>query len=115
MKLQVQGQHLRLRIGESELSALRDGATLENATCLGAIAWRLSLRLTDAEHASLRSGAGECAIEIPGRLVAAYAARLPCREGLALTLPAEGGPAIDVVLEVDVRDSVRNRGAARRS
>ena len=114
MKLQIHGQHLRLRIEESELAALRDGATLENATSLGAVAWRLRLRLTEADHASLRA-AGECAIEIPGRLVEAYAARLPCREGLALSLRAEGWPAIDVVHEVDIRDSVRSRGAVRRS
>lgn len=115
MKLQIHGQHLRLRIDESELAALRAGATLENATQLGTIAWRQSLRLIEAGDASLRGGAGECAIEIPGRLVEAYAARLPCREGLALSLRAEAGPAIDFVLEVDVRDSVRQRGSLRRS
>jgi len=115
MKLQIQGQHLRLRIDELELAALRDGATLENTTCFGAVAWRLSLRLTKADHTSLRTGVDECALEIPGRLVEAYAAGLPCREGLALSLRAEGGPPIAVTLEVDIRDSVRSRGAVRRS
>ena len=114
MKLQIHGQHLRLRIEESELAELREGATLENVTRLGPIAWRSSLRLTEADHDSLQA-VGECTIEIPRRLVEAYAARLPCREGLALSLRAEGGPAIDVVLEVDIRDSVRSRGAVRRS
>ena len=115
MKLQLHGQHLRLRIDESELAALRDGTTLENATRLGTVAWRQRLRLTEADDASLQAGAGECAIEIPQRLVETYAARLPCREGLALSLRAEGGPVVDFVLEVDIRDSVRSRGAVRRS
>jgi len=115
MKLQLHGQYLRLRIDESELAALRGGSTLENATRLGTVGWRQSLRLTQADEASLQVGIGECTIEIPQRLVETYAARLPCREGLALSLRAEGGPAVDFVLEVDIRDSVRSRGAVRRS
>ena len=115
MKLQVHGQHLRLRIDEAELAILRNGGTLENSTCVGAVAWRHNLHLTDARDPSLDATAGDCVIRVPASLVEAYAARLPCRDGLALTLQPSDGPAIELVLEVDVRDSVRSRGAVRRS
>jgi hypothetical protein len=115
MKVQIDGQHLRLRIDEAELAALRDGATLENTTRLGDVAWRQRLRLTDAGEPLLQTSAGNWVVEIPRPMLEAYAARLPCREGLALPLRSGGGPAIELVLEVDVRDSVRRRGAIRRS
>jgi len=113
MKLQLQGQHLRLRIDESELAALRAGGTLENATTFGAHTWRQTLRQTDALAAVLDAGAGSCAIEIPKSLIDAYAARLPCREGLSLSMQPAVGRVLDFVLEVDVRDSIRTRGPRR--
>jgi hypothetical protein len=115
MKLQLQGQHLRLRIDESELTVLRAGGTLENATVFGVHAWRQTLRQTDATDPALDADAGCCLIGIPKSLIDAYAARLPCREGLGLSLRTTGGPALEIVLEVDVRDSVRTRGPRRGS
>jgi hypothetical protein len=115
MKLQLQGQHLRLRIDESELAALRAGGTLENLTNFGVHAWRQTLRQTDTTDPVLEASAGCCAIEIPKPLIDAYAARLPCREGLSLSLHPIVGAMLDVVLEVDVRDSVRTRGPRRES
>ena len=109
MKVQLQGQHLRLRIDEAELAVLRDGGTLENVTRFGAHEWRQTLRQGDATDSALQADAGCCAIEIPKRLVDAYAARLPCREGLAVSLQPTLGPVLRVDLEVDVRDSVRAR------
>jgi hypothetical protein len=115
MKLQLQGQHLRLRIDESELAALRAGGTLVNVSTFGLHAWRQTLRQSDAIVATLHAESGDCAIEIPKTQVDAYAARLPCREGLSLQLQPADGPPLDVVLEVDVRDSVRTRGPRRQS
>jgi len=115
MKLQLDGQHLRLRIDESELAALRAGATLENVTTLGVHPWRQTLRQTGAIAPVLEADTGSCAIGIPKSLIDAYAARLPCREGLSLSLQPTVGAPLDVVLEVDVRDSVRTRGPRRKS
>ena len=113
MKVQLQGQHLRLRIDESELAALRTGTVLENVTRLGAITWRQTLRQTNAMGPALDAKADACAIGIPRSLVDDYAARLPCREGLRLLLQSAEGVAIDFMLEVDVRDSIRTRGPKR--
>ena len=114
MKLQLQGQHLRVRITEAELAELRAGVTLENITRLGPdAAWRQSLRQTDADAPELRSAGGHCVIGIPANMIEAYAQRLPCRDGLALHLQT-GTEAVELVFEVDVRDSVRTRGGVRR-
>jgi len=113
MKLQLQGQHLRLRIDESEFSALRAGAMLENTTALGPCAWRQTLSQTDALTPALDAVVNHCAIAIPKHLIDAYAARLPCRDGLSMRVQPAGGPALDLVLEVDVRDSIRTRGPRR--
>jgi len=116
MKVQLHGQHLRLRIDESELAALRAGAALENVTIVGAYAWRQVLRQGNAADAPLLLvDANECAIAIPKVLIDAYADRLPCREGLVVSVPAADGSVLEVALEVDVRDSVRARGPHRKS
>src|SRR4051812_30172714 len=113
MKVQLQRQHLRLRIDESELAALRSGGTLENVSTFGVHAWRQTLRQTNATAPALDSNLGCCAIELPKSLIDAYAARLPCRVGLSLSLQPAVGPMLGIVLEVDVRDSVRTRGPRR--
>ena len=113
MKLQLQGQHLRLRIDESEFSVLRAGATLDNTTTLGTCAWRQTLCQADAVAPALHATGGHCAIAIPKHLIDAYAARLPCRDGLSMRVQPAGGQALDLVLEVDVRDSIRTRGPRR--
>jgi hypothetical protein len=113
MKLQLQGQHLRLRIDESEFSALRAGATLENTTALGTCAWRQSVCQADAIGPAVHAAGDHLAIAIPKQLLDAYAARLPCRDGLSMRVQPAAGPALDVVLEVDVRDSIRARGPRR--
>jgi len=116
MKVQLHGQHLRLRIDESELAALRAGAALENVTVVGARAWRQVLRQGSAADAPmLLVDANECAITIPRALIDTYAGRLPCREGLVVAIRAAEGSVLEVALEVDVRDSVRARGPHRKS
>lgn len=114
MKLQLQGQHLRVRIDESELAALRAGTTLENVTGFGFCAWRQGLRQTGADGPTLDIDGANWAIGIPKPLIDAYASGLPCRDGLVLALQPADGQALEVVLEVDVRDSIRARGPRRR-
>ncbi len=43
-----------------------------------------------------------------------YVQRLPCRDGVEFTFPAAGDVALELVFEVDVRDSVRRRGVVPR-
>jgi hypothetical protein len=113
MKLQLQGQRLRLRIDESELTALREDAVLENTTMFGTCAWQLRLHLAGNADPALQAEGGHCTIAIPRHLVEAYAARLPCRDGLSLQVQPAEGRAVELVFEVDVRDSLRTRGLRR--
>ena len=118
MKVQLQGQLVRLRISEAELARLQAGGTVENLTRLPAgLALRQWLRLGKGSQPELRVGDAQgWGCLLPPAELAAYVARLPCREGLRLRLPlAEGAEdAIEIDLEVDVRDSVRSRGVPKR-
>ncbi|KZC42302.1 UNVERIFIED_ORG: hypothetical protein RHOFW104R5_12640 [Rhodanobacter sp. FW104-R5] len=51
---------------------------------------------------------------LPAASVEAYVQRLPCREGLDFTLPVAAGVVLQLIFEVDIRDSVRQRGVEAR-
>lgn len=110
MKLQLSGQHLRVRIDETELAALQAGLPVENTTRLDSLAWQHTVHAVDGVAATLRAESGASVIGIPRAMLDGYAARLPCRDGLELSLQPADGPALAMVLEVDVRDSIRRRG-----
>lgn len=113
MKVQLQGQSLRLRIGEDELARLLAGERVENATTAGVGAiLRHRLRMVagdvptfDAEQA--------WDFGLPEAAVRDYVSRLPCRDALEFTLPCSD-TALMLSFEVDVRDSVRRRGPPAR-
>lgn len=110
MRVQQQGQTLRLRIDEAELATLLAGGTVENAT-----RWpdgrnehqQLALAV---QHGWRRSGDGWC-VELADAAVRELAARLPSRDGLSFELVAPDGGTLEVLFDVDVRDSVRQRRA----
>ena len=112
MRVQLQGQSLRLRIDEAELASLLAGGTVENA-----IRWpdgcdeRQQLTLA-AQHGWRRRDDG-WRMELAEALVRELAARLPSRDGLSFALPTLGDDALDVLFDVDVRDSVRQRRVDR--
>ncbi len=117
MKVQLQGQLVRLRISEAELTRLQAGGTVDNLTRLPAgLLLRQWLRLGDDAQPALQVDAGGWGCLLPRAELASYVARLPCREGLRLRLPlAEGAEdVVEIDLEVDVRDSVRSRGVPKR-
>lgn len=112
MKVQLQGQALRLRIDEAELAQLLAGVTVGNETHWpdGRVE-RQQLALADG-HGWQRDGDG-WRVMLDESEVNALAAHLPSRDGLSLSLPAQGGKALQVLFDVDVRDSVRQRRAGR--
>lgn len=117
MKVQLQGQQIRLRISEAELARLQAGEVVENLTRLPAgLPLRQWLRLDEGSQPALPAETDGWGCLLPRAELARYVARLPCREGLRLRLPlAEGAEeAVEIDLEVDVRDSVRSRGMAKR-
>jgi len=108
MRVQLQGQMLRLRIDEAELAILLAGGTVENATC-----WPdgrdEQQRLALAAQYGWRRGDGGWRIELADAAVRELAARLPSRDGLSFELAVSEGRALEVLFDVDVRDSVRQR------
>lgn len=119
MKLQLQGQSVRLRVDEAELARLLAGENVVNRIVLGdAIEFRQTLCLDAGEGASttpsldVRDGGWDVAL--PREAVEAYAGQLPCRHALAFELGHGAGEAVELNFEVDVRDSLQARGPRRR-
>lgn len=114
MKIQMQEQSVRLRIDETELAHLLDQGWIENLTWLShEVVCRQRMEVVDTEL-ELQGDAAAWCLRIPRRQLADYVARLPCRDGLEWDLPIGPRRSVQICFEVDVRDSVRKRGAQRR-
>jgi hypothetical protein len=110
MKLQINGQSLRLRIEEDELQRLRDGAILTSTTLLpDGGRFLCSLELHPQAAVAFVVDAGAWRIALPRAAVEDYVGRLPCREGLAFQIAIGDADGIRLGFEVDVRDSTRRR------
>jgi hypothetical protein len=111
MKLQLQAQALRLRLDERELGALLAGSAL--TLRLGSPEQPLlDLQVTQASTLQFEAAAaGVWRLQLPAAELRAYADTLPRRD--ALSLPLGGALVLD--FEVDVRDSLRERGPKRRA
>ncbi len=111
MKLQIEGQKLRLRLDETELATLLAGDVL--AICIrfvGVFSIECRVQLVEGADATFSGSAERWQIGLPGASVREHAARLPTREGLRFTLTGPGGAdALELLFDVDVRDSVRRR------
>lgn len=114
MKVQMQGQVLRIRIDESELAWLQAGETVENLTRLPEGASTRHVVSVAEGGPSLTATREGWTFLLPRALLEPYVARLPCRDGLVVRLPLEEGGELEVHFEVDVRDSIRSRGTAKR-
>lgn len=112
MKIQLQDQSLRLRIDEAELAQLLAGTPVGNQTHWpdGQVEHQ-QLVLGDSDGWQ-RNGDG-WRVSLNDSEVRAFAARLPSRDGLSLTLPVPGGEPLQLLFDVDVRDSVRHRRTHR--
>jgi hypothetical protein len=111
VKLQIEHQHLRLRIDESELARLLAGDRIDMQTHFAqAFSIAFTLRLTQAAEANLAGHADAWNIEVPQTAVRAHADRLPTREGLKFVLSTPGAnDPLTLLFDVDVRDSARRR------
>lgn len=115
MKVQLQQQSVRVRVDEEELARLLAGHALGNLTRLGtAPPWAVLIVLGAQETATLEYDGHTPRIVLPTGLITAYSERLPCRDGLSFRLE-QGHEALQLQFDVDVRDSIRQRGATRRS
>ncbi|KRG43958.1 hypothetical protein ARC78_06445 [Stenotrophomonas pictorum JCM 9942] len=115
MKVQIHRQSIRLRIDEAELARLLAGQRVENHTRLAAErCWSQTLRLVPSGEVLITGDTAILQISLPRDAVLALQARLPCRDGLSFDVAA-GGEPLQLRLDVDIRDSLRQRGPSRRS
>jgi hypothetical protein len=108
MRVQIEGQTLRLRVDEAELARLLSGSCAENRTLLpdGRVEIQ-RIRLTDALAWQREDATWN--IDIPEADVRALSDRLPSRDGLRFDLRASAAQSLEVLFDVDVRDSARRR------
>lgn len=110
MKAQLEGQQLRLRIDESEFAALREGERVFNETLLAdTLGWNQSVIAVEGAEPSWSADRGGAVLAVPLSDLDGYAARLPSRVGLDYRFALAVGLELAVSLQVDVRDSVRQR------
>ncbi len=115
MKLQIQGQDVRLRIDEAELARLLAGETILNSTRFAPERiFTQSLALHTGDLPLLGPEADGWALCLPRPAVDDYVLRVPCRDALAFELPLPGAASLSLRFEVDVRASLQARGPRRR-
>ncbi|WP_109124972.1 hypothetical protein [Dyella sp. C11] len=110
MKLQIEGQSLRVRVNEDELAVL-----LGERPVVGRTRFTLQMSLSCTLQAVPSNAArfdgqpDAWTIDLPLDDVRAHAARLPTREGLSFQLESGEGAPLELRFDVDVRDSVKHR------
>lgn len=117
MKLQIEGQRLRFRVDEAELAQLLAGKSVVDQTQLGdAQILRRRIALGLIATAQLAWKPKEIRLDLPVDAVRTYATSLPRRDALSFTLGADTtATALAIDFEVDVRDSMRQRGPRKGS
>lgn len=113
MKLQIDGQQWRLRVTEDELQELLAGRCVAVRSVLptGTVLC-VELALVAAAAARFEDRGGVWCIALPAATIAAHAARLPCRDGVAFAFPVRAGVVLALSFEVDVHDRRRRRARA---
>ena len=110
MKWQIQGQHLRLRVDEEELALLLAGKVISDSTAFAtAFVIRYAVTLGDGERPELHGDAADWRLSLPAEAVRGLAARLPSRDGLAFDVSTSAQDPLELLFDVDVRDSTRKR------
>jgi hypothetical protein len=115
MKLQFEGQKLRLRIDEDELAGLLAGASVRAHTRVAdAFEMACTVRLSEASDASIEGAVGDWFVHLPQALVSELAMRLPTRDSLSFEVAARDVAGdLSLQFDVDVRDSARRLKASR--
>jgi hypothetical protein len=110
MKWQIHGRHLRLRVDEDELALLLAGDVISDSTAFGtAFVIRYAVSLGDVARPELHGDASEWRLSLPAEAVRGLAARLPSRDGLAFEVSTSAPDPLELLFDVDVRDSTRKR------
>jgi len=112
MKLQIEGQSLRVRVNEDELASLLTQRPVTGSTRFTRdMSLSCTLRAEPGAAARFSGKPDAWAIDLPHDDVKAHAERLPTREGLLFELENGEGEPLQLLFDVDVRDSTRHRYA----
>lgn len=110
MKLQIEGQSLRVRVNEDELALLLTERSVKGFTRFTReMTLTCTLSAVPAAAARFSGQADAWTIDLPLDDVKAHAERLPTRDGLLFELESGEGDPLQLTFDVDVRDSVRHR------
>lgn len=112
MRVQQQGQSLRLRIDEAELTALLAGNMVDNQTRWPDGHVEQQQLVLAAQYGWQRTADG-CRVALADTAIREIVARLPSRDGLQFDLALPDGGALHVLFDVDVRDSMLQRRVGR--
>jgi hypothetical protein len=108
MRVQMEGQTLRLRVDEAELARLLSGGFAENCTLLPDGHTQIQ-RIRLADSLAWRREEAIWNIDIPEADARALSDRLPSRDGLRFDIRVSANHSLEVLFDVDVRDSARRR------
>lgn len=104
MKLQVQGQAVRIRLSEDELATLLTHGRCSDVTSLGTLGcWQRELVLVPSLAGGLVAEGDAWSLHMPRAAFEAFASERPRRDGFLM--PAGTCAGLDITVEVDVRDS----------
>jgi hypothetical protein len=104
----MEGQTLRLRVDEAELARLLSGGFAENHTLLPDGRSEIQ-RIRVAQALAWWREDAIWNIDLPEADVRALSDRLPSRDGLRFDFRASAAHSLEVLFDVDVRDSTRRR------
>jgi hypothetical protein len=111
MKVQLGDGRLRVRVDEDEFAGLLAGRSATSRTTFPGGTWIVAVVATASRDCMASLDGGRLSVQVSGDALRAYQSRLPCRDGIKWTLDAGDGARVRIDFEVDVRDSIRLRGA----
>ncbi len=112
MKIQTQGQHLRVRIDAVDLAWLLERGELTDPTRFGPDALQQRhIVLVDKQAPRLDYAAGSWHLFVPRESIERFAASLPRRDALQMQFWPDTDATLTVAFEVDVRDSRKRKAA----
>lgn len=100
MNVRLDHQNLRLRLSAEEFAALRAGERVHMVTRMPGMHFRAEVEQGDG-HVRFGHFADGFLLRVPEAELTAFAARLPCKQGLEWRIAADAENALIVTLEVD--------------
>ena len=111
MKIQLQGQSLRVRLSEADVETLLTVGHCDDVTTIAGLGhWRRRLWLGESAQLLLSATDDLWQLVVSKKDFTEFVATRPRRDGLQIELAGEGeSEALEISIEVDLRDARRRR------